>query len=124
MPIRIDFTPFVSVALLLIVFFVWMKRVERPNRMSIELPDDNRCYESFSTADASLFLLANNRIGFLTYRPDGLGAEFIETDYSTNGLRKQLLQLMPNKRSIILISPTPQSIFKNLVDVIDERPLQ
>ncbi|WP_425290758.1 ExbD/TolR family protein [Spirosoma linguale] len=123
-PIRIDMTPFVSVALLLIVFFVLMKMVQRPNQLQVQLPEDGHCIWYNPNADASLFLLANNRIGFLTYRPDGSGAEFIETDYSFKGLRQQLMYLMPNRRTIVLITPTQQATFKNIVDVLDELQIQ
>ncbi|MCX6214258.1 biopolymer transporter ExbD [Spirosoma sp.] len=123
-PIRIDMTPFVSIALLLIVFFVWLKMVQHPNELPVELPDDGNCVWYTPNADASLFLLANNRIGFLTYRPDGSGAEFTETDYSSKGLRQQLMYLMPNRRTIVLITPTPQATFKNSVDALDELKIQ
>ncbi|WP_461148659.1 ExbD/TolR family protein [Spirosoma pulveris] len=123
-PIRIDMTPFVSVALLLIVFFVMMKTVQRPNQLPVQVPDDGKCFWYNPKADACLFLLANNRVGFLTYRPDGSGAEFMETDYSLKGLRMQLMYLTPSNRTIVLITPTRESTFKNIVDVLDELQIQ
>lgn len=122
-PIRIDFTPFVSIALLLIVFFVWVKMVQRPNQMQIEAHGGSMCYrDKRPAAAAHVFLLANNRIGFLTYRPNGSGAEFLETHYSTGGIRNQLMgiTLNHNYEAIIVITPTEQATFKNLVDILDE----
>ncbi|WP_046580122.1 biopolymer transporter ExbD [Spirosoma radiotolerans] len=122
-PIRIDFTPFVSVALLLIVFFFWLKLVQRPNYLPYLLPDRGKseCSEPVSV-DAHLFLLANNRVGFLTYRPDGSQAELLETGYSVHQIRDQLLSITLNHdyRAIVAISPTSQATFKNIVDVLDE----
>jgi len=122
-PIRIDFTPFVSIALLLIVFFLWMKLIQRPNYMPNILPDHGKseCTEPVSV-DAHLFLLANNRIGFLTYRPDGSQAELLETGYSVREIRNQLLAITLNHNygAIVAISPTNQATFKNIVDVLDE----
>ncbi|GAB3953761.1 hypothetical protein GCM10028805_38140 [Spirosoma harenae] len=119
-PIRIDFTPFVDTAFLLLTFFMLIKTIQKPNQMRVDLPDDNGCFESFPPASATLFLLGNNRIGFLTYQRDGSNAEFLETGYSSEGLRKQLMYLMPDKRTVVLIIPTVQSTYKNLVDVFDE----
>lgn len=72
--------------------------------------------------DAHVFLLANNRIGFLTYRPDGSNAEFLETDYSVEGIRKQLMSISLNHDygAMIVISPSEDATYKNLVDVLDE----
>ncbi|GAB3798919.1 hypothetical protein GCM10028819_21080 [Spirosoma humi] len=114
-----------SVALLLIVFFFWVKLVQQPNYMHGSLPDRGKseCAEPLAV-DAHLFLLANNRIGFLTYRPDGSQAEFLETGYSVREIRNQLLAITLNHNygAIVVISPTNQATFKNIniVDVLDE----
>ncbi len=120
-PIHTDFTPFVSVALLLIVFFMWVKTAEKPTLLQINVPGGFACYYGeHPDADATLFLLANNRIGFLTYRNST--AKLIETDYSAEGIRKELLSITLNHDygAIVLITPTKSATFKNLVDVIDE----
>lgn len=122
-PIRIDFTPFVSIALLLIVFFFWVKLVQRPNYMPNLLPERGKLENPEpASVDAHLFLLANNRIGFLTYRPDGSQAELLETGYSVHEIRDQLLSITLNHDygAIVAISPTNQATFKNIVDVLDE----
>ncbi|MBD2751608.1 biopolymer transporter ExbD [Spirosoma validum] len=122
-PIRIDFTPFVNVALLLIVFFVWLKTVQRENVMQMNIPGGIMCYYGWKPkADANLFLLDNNRIGFLNYNLNGVGPEFIETDYSAAGIKNQLISITLNHNygAIVLITPTKLSTFKNLVDILDE----
>ncbi|MVM38781.1 biopolymer transporter ExbD [Spirosoma sp. HMF3257] len=117
---RIDMTPFVDVAFLMITFFMLIKTTQRLNQMQVEFPDDRGCYVDLPFADASLFLLSNNRIGFLTYQANNSSAEFLETDYSAEGLRKQLMHLVPDKRLIVAIIPTELSTYKNIVDVFDE----
>lgn len=120
-PIRIDFTPFVNVALLLIVFFVWLKTAERLNVMQMNIPGGFNCYYGeYPAADATVFLLSDNRIGFLTYHNDE--AEFLETDYSAEGIRKQLMSITLNHEygAIVVVTPTEQATFKNLVDIVDE----
>ena len=123
-PIRVDFTPFVDLAFLLLTFFMLIKTVKQPNQMNADFSDNHGCFEEFASASATMFLLRDNKIGFLTYRRDGSGAEFLETDYSAKGLRKQLMYLMPDERAIVLIIPTAQTTYKNIVDVLDELQIQ
>lgn len=129
---RVDLTPFVGVAFLLITFFMWIKTTQRLRALTTEFPDEGRCQVAErAKPDASILLLANNRIGFLTYQRHRSRAEYVETDYSVDGLRKQLLwvkTLAENDHpAIVLITPTEQATFGNLVDVVDElrtlRPL-
>lgn len=117
---RVDMTPFVSIALLLITFFICIKQLERP--VILESPPPARiwsCAEPLHFS-ATIFLLANNRIGYLSFIPDKLSADYVETDYSKNGLRTQLLFTALKKYSVVLVKPTIQSTIKNLVDVINE----
>lgn len=123
-PIRIDFTPFVNIALLLIVFFVWVKMMESSNRMSVAFPDETKTFcGEYPVADACLFLLANNRIGYLTYQPEENWAQFIETDYSASGIRKFLSASSINTTeagTVVMVKPTAQATFGNIVDLIVE----
>ncbi len=122
-PIRVDFTPFVDLAFLLLTFFMLIKTVQKPAIMSTSIRNTKKIFcAEHPKPDAHVFLLANNRIGFLRYRPDGSNAEFLETDYSVEGIRKQLLSISLNHKygAIVLIKPTNQATFKNIVDVLDE----
>ena len=128
-PIRVDFTPFVSIALLLIVFFVWVKVAQKPKAMAIYVNEDFTNSSRYvcrltepPIVDANLILLANNRIGLLQYDVYGADAEFTEIDYSVDELRNNLtlISLKSEYGVAVLITPTAQSTFKNLVDVLDE----
>lgn len=129
---RLDLTPFVGVAFLLITFFMWIKTTERSQTIPLQLPNKAK-YDitEYPVPEASILLLANNRIGFLTYQRHRSRAEYVETDYSAGGLRRQLLwvkTLAENDHpAIVLITPSEQATFGNLVDVVDElrtlRPL-
>ena len=119
---RIDLTPFVSIALLLITFFIWIKQIQRPVVLNGYTHTQCKCdYEHH--LGATLFLLDYNLIGLLRYGPAQDNADYLETDYSAGGLRTQLAtitQADSAKRAVVVIVPTPQSTIKNLVDVIDE----
>ncbi|NID09669.1 biopolymer transporter ExbD [Fibrivirga algicola] len=116
---RIDMTPLVNIALLLIVFFVWVKQIQRPVMLAPHFVSQGK-YDYYEMASATLFLLDQNRIGFLHYGPGKATATYQEVDYSISGLRAQLARLNANGHAVVLIVPTPQSTVKNLVDVIDE----
>ena len=117
---RADMTPLVNIALLLIVFFVWVKQSQRPVTTLLQAFHKGK-YESYAPVHATLFLLAHNRLGLLTYLPDSTSAEFKAIDYSTEGLRAELAKMAKSAtRPIVVIVPTAQSTFKNIVDVLDE----
>ncbi|MEZ0484588.1 biopolymer transporter ExbD [Fibrella aquatica] len=117
---RADMTPLVNIALLLIVFFVWVKQSQRPVTSQLELPNHGKIDGEYMFPLASIFLLEDNRIGYLSYNPDKASADYLETDYSINGLRKQLLITASAKHPVVYIVPTAQSTVKNIVDVLDE----
>ncbi len=88
--------------------------------MMINGPSNCKCAADPVPIGASLYLLDANTICFLTYLPDKRSVEVIETDYSVDGLRKHLLDVTKNRQATLWIIPTPNSTFKNLVDVFDE----
>ena len=119
---RIDLTPFVSVALVLITFFIWIEQLQQPVIVSGYTRFNCKC-EYDEQLSATLFLLDHGRVGLLRYEPARDTASYLETDYSVGGLRTQLIRLVPAdpaKRAVVTIIPLPQATVKNIVDIIDE----
>ena len=119
---RADMTPLVNIALLLIVFFAWVKQLQQSTVMQFHLPIRCKCEDDPVPISANLYLLDANKICFLTYLPDQRSAEAIEIDYTASQLRARLSLLSTtalHKRTTILIVPTPESTIKNLVDVLN-----
>jgi biopolymer transport protein ExbD len=119
-PVPIDMTPFVSVALMLIVFFVWLKMIQKEQEMGFVAPEHCKCDPDVSPITASLFLLDSNKIGFLTYDFQNSSAEYSEIGYTSTSLRRMLAKKITRNDSIILVKPTAESTFKNLVNLLDE----
>ncbi len=122
-PICIDLTPLTSVALLLILFFVFLEIRNRNSVVPVNIPGGIICdHGERGYPDAHLFLLANNRIGFLQYTRKGREAEFSEIGYSEKEFRTQLIGMTLTHLygPVVLITPTNESTYKNLVDVLDE----
>lgn len=120
---RFDFTPFVAVGFILITFFVWLKQLQRDGYMVLDAPHGCRKVDAIPVKlRVFLFLLADNQLGVLICRPDTVAAEYYETQYSAATVRRLLVfadRLYPGL-PLVVIKPTAQSTFKNMVDVLDD----
>lgn len=142
MSTRIDFTPMVDLGFLLITFFMLTTTLAKPQIMALVMPDKDIKKEDVEPVKESkvltLLLGANDKVYFY----EGITNPTLDsTDYSAEGLRATILKKMdkvkgqfgeedyedfktkePRKGSYInvLIKPTKESRYKNLVDVLDE----
>jgi biopolymer transport protein ExbD len=94
-PTRIDFTPMVDLGFLLITFFMLATSLIKPQTMEITMPSNKNVEEVDKTvAKASqavtLILGKNDKVFYYFGKTEG--AQILETDYSTKGLRKILLE--------------------------------
>ena len=142
MSTRIDFTPMVDLGFLLITFFMLTTTLAKPQVMALVMPDKDIKKEDIEPVKESkvltLLLGANDKV----YWYEGItDAKLDSTDYSAEGLRRVILNKKdkvkaqfgeedyedfktkePRKGSFInvIIKPTKQSRYKNLVDALDE----
>ncbi len=119
---RIDMTPMVDLAFLLLTFFMLATTFIKPQVMNLTMPK--------KTSEASdqplvnekrvlnIILGQNNQILWYMGISD---AEVKETDYSSTGIREVLQR---NNQSIhnlvVLVKPDITSTYENLVDLLDE----
>lgn len=92
---RIDLTPMVDLGFLLITFFMLATTLIKPQTMEITMPSDKDVVEEEKTvAKASqavtVILGGNDKVYYYYGKTEN--AQIIETDYSSSGLRKILLQ--------------------------------
>ncbi|WP_461051867.1 biopolymer transporter ExbD [Spirosoma arcticum] len=127
-PIRIDMAPFVSIALLLIVFFIWVKLVQRPTVMSGNMVRGCRkgIEPDRSKKVLDILLLDKNEMQFSHHSVGSVCCANFVTDNANRShkLRQALLRyreeaLIPGELAIV-IHPMPESTFGNFVDVLDE----
>lgn len=142
MSTRIDFTPMVDLGFLLITFFMLTTTLAKPQIMALVMPDKDVKKEDLEPVKESkvltLLLGENDKV----YWYEGITNPTLDsTDYSAEGLRKVILNKMdkvktqfgmedyedfktkePKKGSYlnVLIKPTKQGKYKNLVDALDE----
>ncbi|UFH54255.1 biopolymer transporter ExbD [Spirosoma sp. KNUC1025] len=125
--IRIDFIPFVSTALLLILIFVWINVLQQPVVMGVTVPAACRKYEpvAYPKKVAVLVLLASNRIGVIQYRPGDKRLQLERTDFRPDGLRALLKrEKQANNGDVaVVIKPSPLATFRNVNDALKELKL-
>lgn len=137
---RIDFTPMVDLGFLLITFFMLTTTLAKPQVMALAMPDKapNQPSEVPESKILTLLLGANDKV----YWYEGISdARLDSTQYGSGGLRRVILDKMErvdgkwgveNYRELktgmlkkgsylnILIKPTRESRYQNLVDALDE----
>jgi len=124
---RVDMTPMVDLAFLLVTFFMLTTTFSKPKTMLLSMPekpkpDDPPPPKVDERVTTTVILEKNNRIFYYrgTEKPD-----IYTTDYSADGFRKMALEMVAkgrslNKDAVFIIKPTEESTYKNVVDVLDE----
>lgn len=128
MSTRIDLTPMVDLGFLLVTFFMLTTTFSKPQTMEINLPvkpkgEVTQEQENALKASKALTILIgkDNKLywylGLATAPIEGLS----ETNFSANGIRKVLLEKNSTiKDMVVLIKPTDDAVYRNVVDILDE----
>jgi len=120
---RIDMTPMVDLAFLLLTFFVMTTTLNKPQTMEITMPEkpkpDDPEPPKVNERDVVTIVLGEND---KVYWYSGITDPKIEvTDFSANGIRKVLQQKKAElPKLVVLIKPSDKSKYKNMVDILDE----
>ncbi|MBK8968786.1 MAG: biopolymer transporter ExbD [Saprospiraceae bacterium] len=140
---RVDLTPMVDLAFLLITFFMLTTTLAKPTIMPVVMPEKDVNEEDLQATKESqvltLLLGADDKI----YYYEGItDAKLDSTDYSAEGLRRVILDKKdrvkqqwgdmerddpknPGEKKFIsklnvIIKPTEEARYKNIVDAFDE----
>jgi biopolymer transport protein ExbD len=115
---KIDMTPMVDLAFLLLTFFILTTTFNDPRALELSMPhDDGTTSEITADNVLNLVVAENNRI----YWWIGLEGKVSATNYSNSGLRKLLLERKKARpKTMILIKPKDNSKYENVIDVLDE----
>ena len=143
MSTRVDLTPMVDLGFLLITFFMLTTTLAKPQIMPVVMPEKDVKIEDLQATKESqvltLMLGGNDKV----YYYEGItDAKLDSTDYSAEGLRKVILDKKdrvkqqwgetekddlknPGQKKLIsklnvIIKPTKDSRYKNIVDAFDE----
>jgi biopolymer transport protein ExbD len=120
---RIDMTPMVDLAFLLLTFFVMTTTLNKPQTMEITMPEkpkkDDPEPPKVNERDVLTIVLGEND---KVYWYTGITDPKIElTNFSATGIRK-VLQTKKSEipKLVVLIKPSDKSKYKNMVDILDE----
>ena len=119
---RIDMTPMVDLAFLLLTFFVMTTTLNKGFVMRVQMPEKesetNKSTPITEKRALTVILGEKNKI----YWYQGLTDPKVEaTDFSSDGIRKVLREKKQEiKNMFVLIKATDHSKYQNIVDIIDE----
>ena len=130
MSTKIDMTPMVDLAFLLLTFFMLTTTFAKPNVMQLTMPvkktDDVEDTKIKASEAMTVIMGKDNKV----YYYFGLNTpndktvqkpELLVTNYSANGIRQVILtRLRQQPKTVILIKPTEDAKYKNMVDILDE----
>lgn len=127
MSTKIDMTPMVDLAFLLLTFFMLTTTFNKPQTMEINMPDKTKVPDDEQTkvkeSEALTIILGKNDVVYY-YQGLNNGVDPVElktTDYSDKGIRSVLLDLGNRiPKLTVLIKPVKTSRYKNIVDILDE----
>ncbi|NEM99589.1 ExbD/TolR family protein [Pontibacter burrus] len=122
---KIDMTPLVDLAALLITFFMLTTTFNKPQTMEINMPVKE------DTPDERIELKASNAMTIILGENDKLyyyfglaedNPELVESNYSADGIRKVLVspQVKSNDKMTVMVKPMEGARYKNMVDILDE----
>ena len=118
---RIDMTPMVDLAFLLLTFFLLTTTFNKPHIMELTMPEPVEDPSKLAVLKAknafNLVLAEDNKIFWWI----GFDEPPHITNYSHDGIRKVLLEeRKANPELMILIKPMDRSRYANVVDILDE----
>lgn len=119
---RIDMTPMVDLAFLLLTFFVMTTTLNKPQAMQINMPDKPKENDEQPEVNEknvlTLIMGDNDKIYYYMGITD---PEVKVTNFSATGIRKILMEKKAElPKLVVLIKSLDESRYKNMVDIMDE----
>jgi len=117
---RIDMTPMVDLAFLLLTFFVMTTTLNKPQTMEITMPEEND-EKPPQVNERHVLTLVMGKDDKIFWYIGITDPEVKVTNFSNTGIRKLLLEKKRDiPKLIILIKSLDESKYKNMVDILDE----
>lgn len=121
---RIDMTPMVDLGFLLITFFILATTLSKPSAMTLNVPDKTQKEETAPIKASKVmtaFLGKDNQIVYIVGKAANEDPE-IKTVGFGYPLRQAFLenQAKIGPDFVVVVKPTKESTYKNMVDIMDE----
>lgn len=122
---RVDLTPMVDLGFLLITFFIFTTTMSQPTAMRLILPKDADKPEDQNKAKESgvitLLLGNDNNVFYYEGQLASDGSNFKSSNFKE--IRTVLIDKKrntPEKDLVVIIKPSAECTYKNVVDILDE----
>jgi biopolymer transport protein ExbD len=117
---RIDMTPMVDLAFLLLTFFILTTTLQKPQAMQVTMPEKDE-KEPPKVNEKHVLTLIMGPSDKVFYYMGITDPEVLVTNFSKDGVRKLLLSKKAQiPKLIVLIKSMDESKYKNMVDILDE----
>jgi hypothetical protein len=134
MSTRVDLTPMVDLAFLLITFFMLTTTLNKPKAMQLNMPKKTEKEEEQDVADCQVLNVLLDTLDHIWYYNGLQVAGLKQTSYGEDGVRKIIMDKMKAvpadgsclthqgkpRQAIVLIKMLKGSRYKNMVDILDE----
>jgi biopolymer transport protein ExbD len=124
--LRIDLTAMVDLAFLLITFFILTTTLQKPHSMDLTMPVDGPGEGVAASRTLTVLLGANDKASWYIGELDKPAMGPYVVNLNRSDMRKVLLEQNARikkeqrKDMIVLIKPSDQSVYGNMVNVMDE----
>ena len=122
---RVDLTPMVDLGFLLITFFIFTTTMSQPTAFKLFLPDDRTTPENQNKAKESgaltILLGKDNNVFYYEGMLKDQGANFKSSNFKD--IRDVIIQKKQSTDTadlVLVIKPSDESTYKNVVDILDE----
>ncbi|MCU0416778.1 MAG: biopolymer transporter ExbD [Cytophagaceae bacterium] len=121
---KVDMTPMVDLAFLLITFFMLATTLQKQQIMTYRTPPMEQSPDppELKASKAMTIILGEKDKVFYYFIDQSGVPEFFETDYSEEGIRKVLLERkkIVGAELSVVVKPMETSTYQNFVDMMDE----
>lgn len=122
---KIDMTPMVDLGFLLITFFILATTLSKPSAMTYNAPDKTLKEETEPVKASNvmtIFLGKDDKAHYIFGKAASEDPEVITVGFGYD-LRKAILiesRKVPADKFVVVIKPTKESTYRNIVDILDE----
>lgn len=121
MSTRVDMTPMVDLAFLLITFFMLTTSLTKSHALKLKMPAKAEKHEKIKVAESEALTVILGESDKIYYYNGFKNPRVITTSFSADGIRKVLSdQTKSVPDLVVIIKATKESRYKNLVDILDE----
>lgn len=126
MSTKIDMTPMVDLAFLLLTFFMLTTTFAKPNVMDLNMPAKPKPNEEQSALKESeaftVIISGGNKVYYYAGMNSNAAKPTIQaTNFGPNGIRQVILgRQQQQPKTVVLIKTDDKAVYRNMVDILDE----